>query len=287
MRGPRRGPVIVWALGALCVLPVVTLGEAMPVAAPPMLSSAADPPSVPVNLPAQAEVHASSGPVELTLRLYKTRIRPKERLWYQLRLRNVGSKPFAVGDDIFRDPIQTYSNYHVGIYFLIIGPDGKELRHRTVLAPHHDVAEEKPGRQRKLHPDDQKDLDSLLAQWRSEGLDIDAINRKLLDWLPLHRPEDEIPAVVLKPGESVTTKPWAFYEPWDQEFKRPPPQPIGEFTELFNFDLNEAGKYRFRAVYDYRPSEWFRDWLKKHGMKEQKEHDVLAETPWIEVERRP
>lgn len=241
------------------------------------------PPGLPEKVAAQAEVKASSGPVELTLRLYKTEIKLGESLWEQIRIRNVGDSDMIVSDPVFFDPWQLRKGIRAGygIYIEVLGPDGKPLPRD----PHpnwgsSDVSD-KPSGLLEVHGEEER---AMLDGWKKRGLSLEQINRKLVDFnLKKARDADasrELPRIKLQPGESAETKSWFVYSEWDQFKKRPKPTPVGDFAELEFFDLDKPGEYKVRAVYDWAPTKWL---IEARGKIPVEPDEVLVRTPWVRI----
>ena len=211
--------------------------------------------------PAQAEVTASSGPVKMTFRLYKTTVTMKETLWYQVILQNVGKKRILIIDDIFHDPWAIRSNISskIGVFAEIIGPGGKPLEVRFAgghPSPHEDFS--KPATPAQVAEADQRD--ALLAKWKKQGLSGLEIDLKLMEHLQKEidkknaaLPPEPSRAIRLEPGQSVVTPPWVYEDPDDAEYPSfiiPRPQRIGDFAQLWTYIFYKPGKYRIRLVYD-------------------------------------
>ena len=252
---------------------------------PPASTPELAPPGRVEKVAAQAEVKASSGPVELTLRLYKTEIKLGESLWEQIRLRNVGDKELLVSDPVFFDPWQMREGIRsrVGIFIEVLGPDGKLLPgdpHPNWPGGDVDVSD-KPSGMLEIHGPEER---AMLDGWKKSGLSLEQINRKLLDFnLEKARdaqPQRELPKLKLLPGELAETKSWFAYSEWDQFKKRPKPTPVGDFAELEFYDLDKPGEYKVRAVYDWAPSKWL---MKARGKIPVEPDEVRVRTPWIRV----
>lgn len=209
------------------------------------------PPKLEKSAP-QAEVHASSGPVELSLLLHRTQIKLGSTLWHQIRVRNIGRTQLLVTDGIFHDPWQMAKNIsgEYGIFIEVLGPDGKPL-------------------QMAFHPDSGNDIDfgvSDLGQKKATRTTI-RVNS-------------------LQSGESVETKSWFHYGDWAKLVaKRPRPTPIAEYAELEFFDLNKPGHYKVRAIYNKQLGEKDLKSYRELGLT--LNGHVLIRTPWISVEVVP
>ena len=275
------------AIGAL-LLGLAACGKKEPSSVTPDLAAPEPVRPAPEKVAAQAEVKASSGPVELTLLLHKTEIKLGESLWHQLRIRNVGKKELLVTDPTFFDPWQLRRGIrgHFGIFIEVLGPDGKPMKSE----PHPNWGpglppSDKPSGLLEVHgPQEQAMVDG----WKKRGYSSQQISEKLVGFNMGKRiaaeTEKETPKAVLQPGESIETKSWSFYSEWEQFKKRPAPQPVGDFAELEFYDLDKPGKYKVRAVYDLAPS---RKLMKMRGRIPVAPEEVLVRTPWIQVRVLP
>jgi len=253
----------------------------VPVLAPPeKASSSVGQPGDQENVPAEAEVKASSGPVELTLRIYKTKIRAHKSLYYQIVLKNIGAKAFPAVDAAFRDP---WAQRHPeGVYLDVLGPNGKEPGWAW-LGPTDVDTTNLPG---FLPPPTTKEgasfwqkLKGMSAFERSKAV-MDYSARIKAEYEKTH-PEPPVGGL-LAPGASTSTPAWVL--PNDEG--KPLRQPIGHFTELVHFDFSLPGKYRMRAVYDYRPDGWTIKWNRDHHRQPDEAQNVVK-TPFIEFEVLP
>ncbi len=241
------------------------------------------------EIPAEAEVKASSGPVELTLKIFKIRIKADERVWFRLRVRNVGDRKMLLSDQIFHDPEQLNRNFRIrwGIFIEALGPDGtplEEALHREEAEP---VRDRVSGMLNIAGPVEQAMVDG----WRKQGLTEYEVNEKLVHFnLKKEREEAsgmDRPVFNLKPGEAAETKSSFFYSTYDRLIKkRPPPKPIGGFSQLELFDFEGPGKYKIRAVYNYVRSGRNEAIAKKIGLGPSAE-DVLVHTQWVQFEVLP
>lgn len=266
-----------WTAIAAALLFFAACGKKEESAPTPVLSS----PNAVEKVPAQAEVKASSGPVELSFLLHKTQIKAGDYLWQQIRIRNIGEKMFVVADQVFHDPwsLRKHSSSGYGIYIEAIGPDGKRMKveySRNKQAPPMD--EEVSGLLEVDGPEEQAMLDG----WKKQGLGPEAINRKLLDYNMNKRSAAEIrrrwPVIKLLPGQSAETKSAFFYSIRDEINEKPVPQAIGDFAQIDFFYFDKPGKYKIRAVYDYLPRELTRKYKTLISPD-----DVLVRTPWVPV----
>ena len=235
---------------------------------------------------AQAEVSASSGPVELTFLLHKTTITVGESLWHQLRVRNIGKRELLVTDEVFHEPWQL--RYHspdrngiggFGIYIEAFGPDGARLG--KVLYMEDAIMPEVSGLLEIDGPREQ----AMVDDWKRQGLSEFEIGSKLIEFNTSKRhaaqSKEESPVIKLQPGEVAETKSWFYHTKQARRKKLPAPRPIGNFAQLEFFALDKPGKYKIRAVYDYSISAVKLAEYRKLGWSTD-EH-VLARTPWVAV----
>lgn len=242
------------------------------------------------KVPAQAEVKASSGPVELTLLLHKTQVKVGESLWQQLRIRNVSDKEIVVTDQVFRDPreLRRSSRAGFGIYIEVLGPDGKplEVEFQIPAEQGRDISNGVSGLLEVEGPEEKAMLDG----WKKQGLSLREVNMKLVDFNMKKQRAAEIhqqrPVIKLLPGQSVETKSAFFYSIQDKIHKRPIPRPIGDFAQLDFFDLNKPGTYKVRAVHNQAPTEKTMKLSRQLGLPTYPE-EVQFRTPWIQIEVLP
>lgn len=230
---------------------------------------------------AQAEVKASSGPIELALLLHKDRIRAGESLWHQIRIRNVGDKEITIWDQIFHEPreLRKQSSSKYRIYVEAIGSDGKPLdvEFRTPAERTSDLINGVSGLLEVEGPQERAMLDA----WKKQGLSAGEINNRLIEFNSKKQraaePPLNLPSVKLLPGQSVETKSAFFPSMQDKVHNRPFPRRIGEFAQLDFFVLEDPGVFKIRAVYDYAPT----------SSSAAYQEDVKFKTPWISFEVLP
>ena len=270
----------------------------------------AAPVSFALQPPPAATATAKKGPIQLTLRLYKTTLKSEKSLWYQIELKNIGKEPIEVEDRIFRDPwVMRYNiRDRVGIYFDVIPPAGTYKGHKwptdsgiTPLLsrpigglgiPHWDWHRE------GYSAADKKELADLEAKWAKDGLSetekVKAKHRWVEDWTSRKESEERAdPAKKrwLAPGASTTTLAWAYRDPDPNPSLHSPFQaelrneeaPVGDYAQLFDLYFRPVGKYRIRAVYDYAFSKESRRKFEKLGIKIAP-WEVRIETPDIGFE---
>ncbi len=234
---------------------------------------------------AEAEVKASSGPVELTFLIYKTRIKLGESLWYQFRLRNIGSEQMIVVDRVFRSGwnLRKNINANFGTYIEIQDSNGQPLRpaHRSDMHA-HPIVNESSGLLEAVTPE----AKAAVAAWKKKGLSGLEIKRNLAQ-LNANRAfveADEPFRVELPPGGTIETKSWFEYHDSERLAHRQQPRAIGEFAEIDVYDLESPGRYRIRAVYKRVPSAYAKN-MRRNG--EVYPDEVNFKTDWIGIEVIP
>jgi hypothetical protein len=262
--------------------------------------------------PPEKTVTATKGPIQLTLRLYKTKVKVEKSLWYQIELKNVGKKRILVTDRIFWDPwaMHVNINYGVGIYVEVTAPKGKyhkAIRDRTgrkrdettpllrwnAEYPHYDYVD-KP-----LTPEQdaaiKKDVAKKEAEWERQGLSETekTIKRAELNssWnFELKLQEDRSKLFWLEPGASTTTFAWAYWDadPYADHSLEGigEEKQVGDYTQLFSYDLKAPGKHKIRAVYDYSVSAANQRSRRKSGVPIDRS-ETRVETPPIAFEVVP
>lgn len=253
---------------------------------------------------AEAEAVAVNGPLELTLRVHKTRIKSwEESLWYQVSLRNLGKEDIAIFDKAFLRPSPVEMHRSAGISLWVTGPDGKVLKPSPRLG---DGAVLMPGSPSwPIQEGDTRDkatqqqlIDTmwsdratlrLRAEYaqglRAKGVpekEIDRRTEKFNEEHPLsddgakHKPG---PYILLQPGASITNVASA------REATSDPALPRG-YTEFWGYWYTKPGKYRIKAAFDNRSSSVAAEYDKKHGIPP-REDAVFVETKAIEFEVVP
>ena len=180
--------------------------------------------------PPEATATAKKGPVQLTLRLYRKKVKAKKSLWYQIELKNVGKEKIAVDDRIFLDPWQMHQNCskQQGIYFEV-----QAVRFSDGSTPEknppkpYDVPFQRQIGAQGVHYDFfsgvaesegkavNAELKKLEVTWEKDG--FSQVQKELArdrfwsDWNEKKRnTEDEAKRLWLAPGASTTTIAWAF-----------------------------------------------------------------------------
>ncbi len=268
------------------------------------------------KIAAEAQVSAVTPPVKLTLQVYKTKLRRHmktvnrggkptkvydgEPLWVRLGITNIGKNTIMVTHDLFTGgrefgmAIDYWHGNARGIDLQIIGPDGKKVPKYQSLHSNGP----RPGPSAEEKAAEHRLAEEKVAAWRRAGYSTEKIN-ELLDEFSEEEgrkrrdawQEENIrrhPAKYLKPGQSVWTPPYSYKDPYNKQFYRA--EPIGDFSELANFDFNDAGIYRIRFVYDKSVDasdfEFHKNVLKDAHWKPD-EWDVWVQTPWIKIEVLP
>lgn len=256
--------------------------------------------------PPAAKVTAKKGSIQLTLRLYRTKVRAKKSLWYQIELKNVGKKRILIDDKIFSDPWAMHENLfrERGIYLDITAPPGT---YNTQGWPRHKHDGPSPklrmGGEGRVQwdwqtmdysPQEKKELAGLEAKWTKEGLSEAQRVDKRVGWrqvwiLRKESEQDTDPRRMkwLVPGASTATFAWAYR---DEDPDAPHEDPhfrdvadeenqVGDYTQLWSYFIDVPGKYRIRVVYDHSfgpsPSVEPESW------------NIKFKTPQIEFEVEP
>lgn len=277
----------IWPFLAVAALCFAACRKKVDVASPqPILSV----PDKAEKVTVEAEVKASSGPVELSLLLHKTKIKTGDSLWGQIRIRNIGDKRITVSDPVFFDPrgLRKQSSSSYGIYLEAIGPDDKPMKVQffTPAESAYDVEYRPSG---LLEVDGPKEQ-AMLDDWKKQGLNNQEIGTKLIDFntkkrLAVGIPPDR-PVITLLPGQSAETKSAFFYSLRDKREKRPLPRPIGNFAQVDFLEFRSPGEYKVRAVYDHAPTSRGKNLARQLGLPTYPE-EVHFRTSWIHVEIVP
>jgi hypothetical protein len=241
-----------------------------PLSAPVSSTSPARPAESPV--PAEVEVKASSGPVELSLLIYQTKIR-HSHLWYQIRLKNIGTGKIRVWDNAFFIP-GSAGDAKYGVYLEVLNSKG----HR----PEPSVGSDMPACGEPFGPPALTDKEHRQAdEMQQRGAPYEEVAAKVRAMMKSHevQPDATEQFTSLEPGASIRTPPWAAQNPFDVCDGKPLRKPIGEFTELTQYYL-PIGKYRIRAVYSHFTPEISRS---KYHLTPAP-FDVDARTPFSEIE---
>lgn len=297
----HRNHLRIIAVAGLLQFGISACGKKEPTAGTPALTMGA------ANAPAaEAVVVGAKGPLELTLRVYKTKIKSdKESLWYQVQLRNIGRKEILILDEPFLMPTSIEMHGSVGTALWVTGPDGKRLKPRLHLGGYGGGVLVPGSPSWPIQEDDKRDTatqqkvidtmwaDRAILRLREEyaqelersGVSAKELDRKTAKFNEEHPFSDDNaeprpgPHLMLQPGAAITTIPWTDRSAIDPAIKR-------EFSEFVGYGYTKPGKYRIRARYDQRERGWVVEYDKKHGIPP-KEDAVLVETPEIEFEVVP
>lgn len=252
---------------------------------------------VQASMKAAAKVTAAKGPVQITLRLHKTKVKVKKSLWYKLELKNIGKKKILVHDRFYKDPWALHENCRsgVGLYLEILDPSGKPLSVQRGGGQEKYDWEPEPGGTLHLTEEESKEFHSLEAKWKQRGLTAQqrsiATSRwssELADRKTMAERSDPAKQFWLKPGASTATFAWAYRETVQDEYtdhSGEEPQ-IGDYTQLWSYEFFHPGKYRIRAVFNQEQSESTRRLFKKHGHTPEPTW-IEFKTPFIEFQVLP
>lgn len=250
---------------------------------------------------------ARKGPIELTLKLYKTTIKRGEPIWWQIQIKNISKKPLAVydkelfngNDEQFKEKLAQGQLLHMGLYVEARAQGGESIYPyfhpgRIDICPEELVstmtfAERYNGQAAPMSPEFQ----AMAERWRKKGLSPQQINEKLNRHLhERHQSEERKnrpPLIELKPGQKATTRSWA-YHPDCKSFRPNPPMPPKGFAEFAQSDDTSLppGRYRFYVVYDHSRSALDRKFDAEHhiNIPDSPEHIRLV-TPSVGMEILP
>lgn len=235
------------------------------------------------DLKPAAEAKGTKSPIELTLRLYQTKIKADESLWGQLEIKNIGKKDITVSDDMFFKPwsIADQSEPHP-IYVAIFDAAGKPIKPLVGVYDWHGGAISR--KLSEVDPEEDRKIGIMLDGWKKAGLTKEQIDGKMREYNK-KRYRDERDAEMssrnsqVAPGSSLKSRPWAHLDK-NPNGDEPQTPPIGQFTEL-KYYFEKPGKYTIRAVYDYRMSQRMRKLMKPD------ETDILVKTKPISFEVIP
>jgi len=255
---------------------------------------------------AEAERVATKGPIMLTLRVFKTRIKAKEEsLWYQVEIKNVGQNKLAIDEPAFLTPASLGGGGGVGISLMVVGPNGKKLDLSPQMPDDSEVL--MPGSNTwPIAADDKRDeatkrsvvatmfadrdilrrREERVAELEKKGASDAEIVRKSLRFDEEH-PQSDAPTAPkprpyfwLEPGKTASTIPWVYLGIHRDR------RAIAPFSEFHGYEYEKPGIYRIRAIFDRRPSGWTVEYDKKHNVSENEDR-ILVETGTIEFEVVP
>lgn len=257
------------------------------------------------NVPAEAEVSATKNSIQLTFRLYKTKIRAKEEsLWYQLEIKNVGKKGMGVPGLLHApwniDISRKNRPAPYGIYFQAIGRKGEIYDFHPI--DRDTPLECWPKEEREALEEHSNKIAAIIEQGGGEKVSDDEIDRRVAH---MHDGQPhEIPLLPngswLAPGASTTTAAWAHRGQCDEHNGIPSLKPIGQFAELTQLWFDLPGKYSIRAVYNYQQPRKLKKQLKAETAEFRKfsghdpfpprpahEWEIVVKTPAISFEVVP
>lgn len=274
-----------WTLLAAALLLASACGKKEDGASPHLAMPA---PGALEKVAAQAEVRASSGPVELTFLLHKTQIKAGESLWQQIRIKNIGDKNIVASDLVFHDPRELRKQSRSGycIHLEALGPDGKplEVQFNPSADQGSDISYGVSGLLEVEGPEEQ----AMLDRWKKQGLSLREINTKLIDFntkkMRAAEKNEQWSGIELLPGQTAETKSAFFYSLTEKINRRPVPTPIGDFAQVDFFELTVPGEYKIRAVYDRAPTP---ELNRMRGKLPISPWEVLVRTPWVKVTAVP
>lgn len=235
------------------------------------------------NLTPTAEANGMKAPIELTLRLFQTRIKVDEPLWGQIELKNIGKKDLTVTDDMFFKPwpIADQSEQKP-IYVAVLDAKGRPVKPLAGVYDWH--GRPMTRKLSDLNPDEDRKLRMMLDEWKRAGLSKEEIYGNLRKYDDLqNRAKDEAEWTSrnsqIAPGASLKTRPWAHHDR-NPNGDEPSTLPVGQFSEL-KYHFTKPGKYSIHAVYDYRISERMKKLIKPTEM------NILVKTKPITFEVIP
>lgn len=217
---------------------------------------------------AAAEVAASSGPLRVTFRLLKDKIRLGEPLEVGVTLTNIGRERILITDAAFLGPAKRLEDRgHLkeppyGLSVEVTDARGKRVPVKTPLLP-GDTTLILPRSHTPAESQDLADANKRVKEWQAEGLSDTQIKLKLFELsqeqasVRFHPPKP----LWLKPDQSISLPPWR--APDDDRW--PGPVPAG-FTDLPYYAFPRPGKYRILLRALYGPTPWLRqEFPELHG----------------------
>lgn len=242
---------------------------------------------------ATAEAKASKGPVQLKLRLQKTKIKADTSLWYKLELKNISKNRIQLYDRVFRDPyaIHVNSKLRHGIYLEVLDANGKPLPVRTGNYHVRYDWEGPEGTDYMYTEREKKELSALQEEWKKRGMSAQQQSLAESEWLnnlieKKNTAELTNPANKhwIRPGVSTMTFAWADRGPDDYPGRLEDDKSLREgYTELWSYRFLRPGKYRIRAVYDHLQAESNAEHIRKYGTKLDSGW-IRFKTPFIDFE---
>lgn len=235
------------------------------------------------TIKAAAQVTAAKSPIQITLKLYSTKVKAGKSVWYKIELKNVGKKKILVDDWIFKDPWGMHQNCNgrYGIYLDVIDEKGERPMLQLGGGRVHYKYEPQPGESKPLDPKDEAERIAYQAALRKRGLTEQEEHIALIRWdeawnnrQQLKEMSDPANQLWLKPGASTTTIAWAYRDDDPYADHADEEAQIGDYTQLWSYDL-DPGKYRIRAIYDYSRTD--------SDLKDLRRLKIEPEKSWIKV----
>ncbi|HXS99866.1 MAG TPA: hypothetical protein VN915_04280 [Elusimicrobiota bacterium] len=230
------------------------------------------------TIPPEIEVKASSGPVEITLSLYKTKI-AGELPWFRVSLKNVGRNKIRVLNEPFLHPysIQARSGpNNSGTFLEILNAAGQAPWPRGISDANFALD------QSLSQPILSDDAHAQIARWRKQGVGGVELARRVRELIQREHPPTyaEPSAFWLEPGASTATVAWSYQDAYEIRLGNSAIKPVGDFAELYYYVL-PPGTYRIRAVYDAWVSP---DYYPTKSNLKPDEWNVRVKTPFIDFE---
>jgi hypothetical protein len=221
--------------------------------------------------------HGRNGAVELELALLRDKIKIGDSLFVRTHLKNRSKRPMRVVEWVFRgssDLGREWSNncdVRVGAFVEIQDSQGHTIKPGIYISQ-YDVS---PIGMETSTPD--AETLKLVEDLKSKGRSDSQINEQLREKAVLRERKDrdaKYPSVMLKRGQSKASVQWCSGRPNAQG--KTMSCPGDGYVELPFFTFERPGRYRIRAVWDYRPPDAARD--------SADEWSVLAATEWAPFE---
>lgn len=263
--------------------------------------------ALPCSAGQQGMATVRRGSLELTLKMYKTKVKRGEPIWYQIQIRNVGKEPMSLYDNAFFTgndaqflaALEKAEQSSRGLKLKARNREGKPVGYYFHPVPIDMCPEDMDdtpfgSRDRIAHatPEEYAKVDAMIAAWRKQGLSSDQIQLKLNDYSREQAREkerkSEPKSVMLGPGQKATTRSWV-YKPACRSWRPNPPTPPEGFAEFPQDEKNplSPGEYEFHVVYDQRLSAENRAYFKKKHMRIRDHEDMRLATPLVTVEIQP
>lgn len=272
------GPaVIIMKMRIAAVIATLTLLGATPVSA---------------SVKPAALVKAAKGPVQITLRLQKTKVKVKDSLWYKLELKNIGKKKLQVHDRIFKDPyaIHVNSRSRYGLYLEVVDSKGKPLRVKWGNYRLRYDWEGPEGSDYTFTPEEKKEINTLEDEWKRSGMTAQQQSIAWTGWVNELYHKKNLEELVdpakkhwLESGASTATFAWADRgDIVDYPGRAEDDESLRQgYTELWIYWHLDPGRYRIRAVYDHAPSK------RSKALQAPNPERIEFKTPFIDIEVLP